>query len=202
VALTRPESRDLAASPSIIAVSAVRSTLILSSMAAIRSAGLFERYVTALQPAARDELLGTIAGTWLPVQTALQHYLACDALSLPAEDQMRLGRCTGTGIKRHLTRAATMLAHGTGVGPLVILEHFPRFWSRSFHGGGIALTRLGPKDVELRYVACVLLRSPYFRSALRGVAVGLLEHVTRGCVMKELSWSEIEDCARYRLSWV
>ena len=89
------------------------------------------------------------------------------------------------------------------VTPWVVFEQFPRFWKRSFEGGGVAVYKHGPKEADIVYASCVLLESPYFRSALRGVAIGLLEAATRRCLMHE-TFGRTRNAheARYRISWV
>jgi hypothetical protein len=183
-------------------LTAVRSTLLLSSVATIQKAGHFERYRQALAPHAQAEVLSAIAGVWLPVRIAVAHYEACDALALSSEQRMSMGRDTGCGLTHHLTRAAALLSRGAGLSPIDVLALFPRFWARTFRGGGLEVVRLGPKDVELTYASCSLLSSMYFRTALRGVALGLLETVSRRCLMRENPGPRISDRARYRLSWV
>jgi hypothetical protein len=115
---------------------------------------------------------------------------------------MAMGRTTGDGIRRHLTRAVGSLSRGAGLSPWLLFDQFNRFWARSFQGGGISILRLGPKDAEITYGKCGLLQSPYFRSALRGVALGLLDVVTRRVFMSETSFSVSRSEASYRVAWV
>jgi hypothetical protein len=187
----------------LIAVTQVKSTLILSSVESVRSYGVFERYRKYLDNRYAQDVLESVVGAWLPVDAALAHYKACDELMLTAEQQLQLGRITGHGIRQHLTRVAGMLSRGLGVTPWLMFEQFPRLWKRSFDGGGIAVRRHGPKEAEITYTHCKLLESPYFRGALRGVAVGLLESATRRCLMNELPArnGKMQE-ARYRISWV
>jgi hypothetical protein len=186
----------------LVALSEVRSTLLLSSLHALRSGGYFDAYEARVPSAHREEILGSMAGAWLPAAAALAHYRACDALGITSLEQMALGRQTGNGLRHHLTRAAAVLSRGVGVSPWIIFEQFDRFWARSFKGGGVSVIRRGPKDAEIVFAKCALLQSPYFRSALRGVALGLLEVATRRSFMSEMSFTATHHEARYRLSWV
>jgi hypothetical protein len=79
-----------------------------------------------------------------------------------------LGRSTGNGLRHHATRAVGALSRG------MIAS------GRAPSGGGVSVTRLGPKEAEVVDAKCALLQPSYFRRALRGVALGLLEVVTRG----------------------
>jgi hypothetical protein len=184
-------------------VTQVKSTLILSSIASVRSYGVYERYREKLNPKHAAIVLDSVVGAWIPVDAALAHYTACDELELGDEQQLALGKLTGHGLRQHLTRVAGMLSRGLGVTPWLMFEQFPRFWKRSFDGGGFAITKHGPKEAEILYTHCKLLESPYFRGALRGVAVGLLESATRRCLMSELGPRHAKPHeAKYRISWV
>src|SRR5690348_2644577 len=57
---------------------AVRSTVVVTSLRALRSRGHFERYLELLDTSYRDPMLALTAGTWLPIDAALAHYTACE----------------------------------------------------------------------------------------------------------------------------
>jgi hypothetical protein len=181
-------------------LSSVRSTLLLASVSALRAGGHFAAYAAVLPSEHRAAVLESIAACWVPSAAALAHYRACDRLGLTSLEQMALGRQTGDGLRRHLTRAVGTLAREV-VSPWLVFQHFNRFWSRTFNGGGVSVVKLGPKDAEIIYARCTLLQSPYFRSALRGVALGLLEVVSRRVFMSETSFSANRHEARYRVAW-
>ncbi len=183
-------------------LSRVKSTLLMASVAALREAGLYESYYSKLNPLFDDEVLNCLAGSWVSVRAARAHYNACDALGLSSAEQMAVGQKTGGGLRQHLTRVGGALSRGAGVTPWWIFEQFNRFWARTFDGGGVSVIKLGPKEAEVIYAKCSLLESAYFRSALRGVAVGLLGVVTQRSFMSELSASVKSDDAHYRFSWV
>jgi hypothetical protein len=181
----------------------VKSTLILSSVQSVQSYGKYEQYLRHLAPQHKDVVLDSVVGVWIPADAALAHYRACDELGLSPEEQLTLGRATGHGLRQHILRVAGLVSRGLGVTPWVVFEQFPRFWKRSFEGGGVAVYKHGPKEAEVVYGACMLLESPYFRSALRGVAIGLLEAATRRCLMHETGGrTKNPHEARYRISWV
>ena len=181
---------------------AVKSTLLMASVAALRETGHFDKYTAHLEPEFDDALLRAIAGTWVPERAARAHYTACDALALSPPEQMAIGQRTGTGLSQHLTRVAGLVSRGAGVTPWWLFEQWNRFWARTFDGGGVSVLKLGPKEAEVIYARCVLLESPYFRSALRGVAMGLLGAVTQRSFMSELPAAGRVDEVRYRFSWI
>jgi hypothetical protein len=180
----------------------VKSTLLMASAAALRESGHFDDYHAHLEPEFDEALLGAIAATWVPERAARAHYRACDALGLSQAEQMLLGQRTGSGLKQHLTHIAGLVSRSAGVTPWWLFEQFNRFWARTFDGGGVSVIKLGPKEAEVIYARCSLLESPYFRSALRGVAVGLLGAVAQRSFMSELPAAANVDEVRYRFSWV
>src|SRR5271165_4823087 len=73
-------------------VTSFRSTWLVSSVAAVRSRGLFERYLEGLPLRYHEVISGSVAGVWLPVEVAVAHYEACETLKLPPEEQLAIGR--------------------------------------------------------------------------------------------------------------
>lgn len=156
-----------------------RSTLLQSGIASLREAGLYETYVASVRREVREEIEQAVAAMWIPIETAIAHYLACDRLGLSAESAAKLGRSTFDRSKGLLLGAATGLARGAGVTPWTLAPHLQRFWLRGFDGGGVQVVQLGPKEMRIDVVASPILQSAYFRSALRGLTTALLELVTQ-----------------------
>jgi hypothetical protein len=180
----------------------VKSTLLMASVEALKQTGHFDAYYEFFDPKFDEEVLQCVAGAWVSVAAARAHYSACDALRLTAAAQMAIGQRTGTGLKAHLTRLAGLVSRSAGVTPWWLFEQFNRFWARTFDGGGIGVIKVGPKEAVVTYAKCSLLESPYFRGALRGVAVGLLGSVTHRSFMSEMSAAPDFGEVRYRFSWV
>ncbi len=151
----------------------LRSTVILASIATVRSRELFDDYTRALAPAHRGEVLEAVAGTWISLEAASAHYAACDALGLSVDQQVQCGRSTFDGTRDTLLGTVTRMARGAGVTPWQVFPMFQRFWDRGLDGGGISVTRVGPKDAHVTLVQCPLLASPHFRNGLRGLCTAL-----------------------------
>ena len=154
----------------------VRGALLVASRAQLREAGLFAAYVEHLPEAARRELDGVIAASWVPLETAHAHYRAADALGLA---EPAIVSCTrGSGEKVHQVFLATTfrLVRTAGLTPWTAAPAASRIWERVFDGGGIGLQKLGPKEGRLVIVAHSLLRHRYHRVGLRAhteLALGL-----------------------------
>lgn len=179
----------------------IRSTLIHGGIASLRAAGMYDAYVAVVPAEVRVEIETSFAGMWIPVETALTHYFACDALGLSQESVARLGRGTFERTKGLLLGTAIGLARTAGVTPWSFLPHLQRFWLRGLDGGGIQAIRVGPKEARLEVVACALLRSQYFRGALRGLVASLFELVSQKVYVHEEALGA-ETTLALRVQWV
>jgi len=147
----------------------VRGTLLASSMQSLRSRGLFERYTTLLSHSYRDRVLNSVAGEWLGADIALAHYSACDALRLTAEEQIGMGREVSKRTHETFLGLVVKMARGFGVTPWVVLPKINSLYMRIFRGGGIQITRLGPKDAKVQTLGLTPLGITYFRNAYLGM---------------------------------
>src|SRR3954468_13908019 len=130
----------------------VRGTLLASSIQSLRSRGLFERYSSLLSHSYRDRVLNSVAGEWLRTDIALAHYSACDALRLTVEDQIGMGRDVSKRTHETFLGLIVKMARGVGVTPWVVFPKINSLYTRVFRGGGIQITRLGPKHAKVQTV--------------------------------------------------
>ncbi len=155
----------------------VRSTLLQSSIKLMRATGHFDRYLTLLPPEVRDDIVMTLAPTWLPIDLAIAHYRACDALGLDEEERARIAEAVGDWIQGTFLSTLVRGAQAVGITPWTLLSHFDRLWSRLFCGGSVQVTRVGPKDARIELGGIPeLAQLGYFRTGISGV-------VRAGCKM-------------------
>ncbi len=153
----------------------VRSTLLVASLQRVRDAGLESRYLAALPAAHHAAMLEAVAGVWMPVHVALAHYRACDTLGLSVDDTMEAGRAVGEKVRGILLGTAARVTRDPSVTPWSVLPAFPRFWGRLFDGSAVLGWKLGPQEARLDVVAMPLCDTLYFRTALRGQALAVVE---------------------------
>jgi hypothetical protein len=166
----------LRASPSALpAVTAIRSTLITSSLRTLEERGLIDHYFTLLAPEHTATLRGAIAGTWLPVDVAVAHYRACNGLGLSTMEQLEMGRRVGEKIQGTLLGTLVAVAKQAGVTPWTFLEKLDRLYDRLTVGGGIAVTRVAEKDALIEIYKVPLFETAYFAHAWRGVIQGICD---------------------------
>jgi hypothetical protein len=183
-------------------VTHVRSTLLVSSVRALRELNYFAAYERLLSPQHRDEILGSVAGSWHPIDVMMAHYEACEALGLSDAQQFEIGMDVGKRVQATLMGMLVKMSTGAGVTPWLPLGQCDAILERLYQGGGVRLVQLGPKEAQLELVAMPQARFAYFRAAQRGLiqgGIGLF--CTKVYVSEQHSFSPTKRMS-YRVSWV
>lgn len=157
-------------------VTEIRSTLIASSLQSLKARGHFDRYSRLLAAEHRDTILHCIAGQWFPIAVGLAHYSACDRLGLSVAEQLDIGSDVSRRVHETFLGVLVKMAKGVGVSPWLVLGKGNQLFSRLARGGGIQITKVGPKDVEIEIARLPLLEVTYFRNACQAlyqVAIGM-----------------------------
>jgi hypothetical protein len=154
---------------------AIRSTLITSSLTSLRARGLFERYLAAQTSPHRQTILQCVAGEWLSEEVGAAHYRACDALGLPIEQQIAIGKDVSRRLHETLMNVVVKVARSVGVTPWTLLVKGNVMQSRLYRGGGVRVTRLAQKSAKVELGMQTLLEIPYYRHALLGVYTAAVE---------------------------
>jgi hypothetical protein len=188
---------------SIVPASHVRSTLLQSSLGFLRTRGHYERYLRLLEPRHFEAVTGTLAPVWLPIEVALAHYAACDALGLDDAERVAIGEAVGDKIQGTFMQTIVKSARAAGVTPWILLGRFDRFWGRLVQGGSVQLTKVGPKDLTIDMLAARLPRYDYFRTAFVGVVRAGFKFVgVRTAYVKQGAWQPERDRFVIQAAWV
>lgn len=177
----------------------VRSTLLCSSIAELRTRGFFTQYIGLLRKEVADILVPGVVATWLPFEVAMDHYAACDRLPIGADDAYAFGATSAARVQHTFLKTFVAVARGAGAGPLTVLAKYPRLWGRHFSGGNLLVTRTGPKDVLIDIRDVPLARYAFFRHAFRGGNDAALRMLTSTVYVREQRASPTSFCVR--LSW-
>jgi hypothetical protein len=198
------EHEVLLALPRTIPVlTGVRSTLIQSSLDTLRKRGHFERYLKLLEPRHRATLLETLAPEWLTPEVANAHYLACDALELPADELMQIGEAVGERIQGTFIGTISRRARLVGLTPWLMVPHFERLRERLLRGGGMEVTRTGPKDCDVDMRVLGLCQHAYFRAAFCGVLGSVLVlGAGKSVRVRVATMTDFAQRCVFRCSWV
>ncbi|HEY2512448.1 MAG TPA: hypothetical protein VGI39_16390 [Polyangiaceae bacterium] len=203
--MTKPSSAEEILIPlpmprdQIVGPSQIRSTLIASSLRALRDRGLEARYVSGLDPQWRAPILETVAGIWLPFDAGLAHYAACDKLELSVAEQLAIGREVGDRIQGTFLGTMIRASRGVGVTPWIAFPHVQKLYERIFDGGAFWVAKTGPKDVRMELVGNPIVRFGYFRNAMRGVWLVALELFASKGYVHEVG--RTESSYKVKISW-
>jgi hypothetical protein len=184
-------------------VTAIRSTLITSSLSSLRERGLFERYDALQSSPHRQKILNVVAGEWLPLEVAVAHYEACEALGLSESEQFAIGKDVSRRIHATFLNLIVKAARGVGMTPWILLRRGNDMNGRLCIGGGIRIRKLGPSSVRVELACLPHLRIPYVRNGLVGLYAAAVELLAEN-VTARIVKSESPDPARLmvlRIDW-
>jgi len=181
--------------------SEMRSTLLTTSIQSLRAHGHLEQYTKTVSKEYRDAILTTVAGIWLPLAIGIAHYTACDRLNLPPSEQFAIGKEVGDRVQGTILGLLVRTAKQAGLTPWTGLSSGNRMYERLFVGGGVCLTKLGPKEARLEVVNNQLFGLAYFRNGFRGIVATGAELFCEKAYVHELPKLTSATSLGMRVSW-
>jgi hypothetical protein len=175
----------------------VRSTVLISSIQTLRSSGNYDAYAANVDGAVRERLLAVGAPVWLPIELAVAHYRACDALALPNEDVRRTSAALAP---IHVSGVDVVLraARAGGASPWTIFSRAPTYWERMYMGGRLVVHQDGPKDARLTVHGQPLADFAYWRAGFAGILGALAEALSTRAYVQE---SRPRGVTTFSISW-
>jgi hypothetical protein len=182
-------------------VTRIRSTLLTSSLKTLDERGLRDRYFQRLAQEHHGSIRDLIAGVWVPTETAVAHYRACDALGLSPVEQLEIGLLVGQKIQGTLLGTLVTLTKQAGATPWTFLGRLNRLYDRLVIGGGLAVYRVAAKEAVVSAYNVPLFAIPYFATAWRGVIQGLCELFCSKAYVKSGTLATGGKKMTYVVSW-
>ncbi len=184
----------------VSSVVAVRGTVLLASIHALREQGCFDAYRQHLDKESAAKVLSIVPGEWVAIEESFAHYRACEALQAHPSEQLAVGRCAGAKVIGTMLGTAVRLSNMIGATPWLLLKGADRIWNRAYNGGGIRVLKLGPNDALVEAHANPLLcQLAFCRNSFRGFVLSLY-----GSLNQQISIREAEvtaRCVSFRLVW-
>jgi hypothetical protein len=185
---------------SVPLVSRVRSTLISSSVRVVTDGGRLDEYKDLLPAHRHATVFSAVAGSWLDIDVALDHYRAVDALGLETSNQLSMGETVGQTVRGYLIGTGGQVAPAEGATPWSILPHTHRTWDRLYVGGDVSIEETGPQQFVRTIYGLPLCEIPYFRHASRGIMHSVLSQWCTRCEITELTATA--TMMAWRVSWL
>jgi hypothetical protein len=180
----------------------VRSTLLVSSIQALRTRGFFDAYVAKLAPADRDVLLAMIAGTWVPVAVGMAHYVAADQLGLDSGTVAAMGAAVGERLNKSMLSIAVKLSKEVGATPWSALARAHRLRELTWQGSDLTVLKLGPKEARLDWVGIPYATVPYYLRAYGGFLQALIQLFCEKAYARHVPERSSNVAVSFRISWV
>ncbi len=183
-------------------ITEVRSTILVSGIQALRSRGLYDRYVEALSPTIREQMVVLIPGVWLPIDVALEHYRAADRLALETRVIEGIGGEVAERINKSVLSVAVQVSKLAGVTPWNALSLVHRINDLNWRGGDVTVLKTGAKEALYDWTGQPCAAIPYFTTSLGGylrALAALFSDKAHARVIQERCCDTTVSC---RLSWV
>jgi len=180
----------------------VRSTILVSGLAALRERGLYDNWAAALDERTREAITTTIAGVWMPIDVVVRHYRACEGLGLSHDDAFAIGLSVGKRVQATMLHLVRHVAQEIGVTPWTIGAQYDRIFSRMFEGGGFRMLKDGPKDAVIEMLQIPLAEFGYFRSAFCGVNQAGMHLFAARSYVRIIPGSVTDSSFAIRVQWV
>jgi hypothetical protein len=179
----------------------IRSTLLTTSIQAIRARGRYDAFAKAVPEKWRETILTVVAGSWLPLEVGAAHYAACDKLGFSVQDQFQIGREVGARIQGTVLGLFVRTARTSGATPWTGLSQCNRLYERVLKGGSVRLVKLGPKEARIEIVNNTLVAHSHFRNGLRGIVCAGGELFAEKVYVHELPRHTTSKDFGMRVSW-
>lgn len=161
-------------SPEGPAVQRVRSTLLASSLRTLKDHGHYETYLAHLPQRYHEPILLTLAPVWHPLDVAMAHYAACDAIGIGEEELREIGEAVAQSVMGTFLGTLVRSTRGAGTTPWIPLKNYDKLWARLMLGGHLRIVRTGPKDARIISEGIPMFAHNYYRVAYAGVVKGSL----------------------------
>lgn len=179
----------------------VRGTVLCSSQRALRGRGLYDAYLAQL-PVPEQKVMGEISpATWVPIETCVTHYAACDRLRLDAALVDEIGGEMGRRVNESSLSVLVRMSREAGVTPWAPLSRVNRFREATWRGGSNAVWKVGPKEARLEWVGMPCAAVPYFVFAFAGYVRSMLEMFCTKVYVRPIVAQSTRTFVAYRVSW-
>jgi len=179
---------------------AVRSTWLSASVRALGGRGLLDRYLDVLPRHAYAQIAAPVAGAWLPIELALAHYRACEAMNLAPAEQLELGAAAiGVARSTSLRFESRLLREDSE--PWAAFIQLKRLWKQGWTGGDVCVAKLGPREAQVEIAGWPCADIAYCRVGMRGLLAALVRPFCGSLHAREVAEQWSTTSVAYGLRW-
>ena len=179
----------------------VRGTVLCSSQRALQVRGLYDAYTANLPAPQRSAMLALSPATWVPMETCVVHYEACDKLGLDSALVDDIGGEMGRRLNESSLSALVRMSREAGVTPWAALTRINRFREATWRGGSTAVWKIGPKEARVEWTGIPCVAIPYFMYAFAGYVRGILEMFCTKAYVRPILARSTDTFVAYKVSW-
>jgi hypothetical protein len=159
---------------------AVRGTVLTSSLAALAETGLEGAYFARLPAGHHVAIRTVVAQSWAPMELAMAHYGTLDALPDGRAQAAQLGRRVSDRTQGSYIRTVVQGLRAAGaVDPITVLGRLQAALDRLLLGCTAAVYQVGPKDCRVEIHGVPLARFEYVRIGWSGMLEAGLSMLAR-----------------------
>lgn len=184
-------------------VTDIRGIVLQGGLTQIREQGHYDEYIARLPASHRDQILNSLASSWVSAEAYLVHLETLEALGLSDTQLARLSEPLGAGLFHNLFASMIRAARNNGgEGSIWLsLRQLDRIFSRMHQGGGCKVTKVGPKDVVVDSTGLSFGHLRCYRIGHCAFIRGAFSYSTKACVCKPQHDPQ-RDRLSVLISWV
>lgn len=154
-------------SPDGPTVTHMRGLLFVDALENLRTWDLYARYEQHIAREHRDAIAQALASSWVPMEHAIAHYAACDALQLNGSQLQAMAGQITQRIASTLFASVVRKIRGAGVESFKLaLGNTDRLHQRLYRGGAVRVIMTGRKDAVVETYGFPIAQSRSFRGGV------------------------------------
>jgi len=180
----------------------VRSTILVSGIQTLRDHGVYQRYLDVISPELRESIVSLIAGAWVPIDLAVEHYRAADGLGLDPLAIEAIGREVADRTYKSVLAPIFEQSKQEGTTPWSLFGLAHRNNDINWKGGDIRIFKEGTKEAIYEWVGQPCAAVPYFVKSFGAVMRALVNLFCARAYCRVLTERCSPTAVCLRLTWV
>lgn len=183
------------------AMDGMRGTNFVVCLRWLREHQLEARYLAALSAPIREIVLSADVSSWQPVNVALAHYAALDALPFTYEQRVDFGAEVSRSINGFVLATVAKLAGSVGLSPFTPLARSAKLFARNFRGGAVGVYKVGPSEARFEVLGVPIAASASHRDNICGAILDGARPFASDVRVNEINHRRTPTSYAIRIRW-